>query len=277
MFLEGNSRVEDKISKGRRALNATSGLGIRQNGLNIGTCNLIFWVIVLPIITFGCEIWQLTDGDLEKLQAFQRFAGRRIQRFPQRSPSISSYFGLGWLRLETFIYVKKLLFLLTILSMENTHRVNMVFRERVNKYFMNREAGILNKYGSPVYDLMNVCARFVVLDEVVGVIMGAVSIPHKKTWSKRIWSKAWELDDAYWQSTCMLSKDNELLLSTVGKSHYLTWWTVPDRWPYLKRMCETLAKIVCRTSRLREMTIGLRMPHTVKRYVRDAKCLLRRP
>ena len=39
LFLEGNSRVEDKISKGRRAPNATSGLGIRQNGLNIGTCN----------------------------------------------------------------------------------------------------------------------------------------------------------------------------------------------------------------------------------------------
>ena len=76
LFQEGNSRVEEKISKGRRTLNAIAGLGIRQNGLNIGTCNLIFWVIVMPIVTFGSEIWQLSDDDIEKLQAFQRFSGR---------------------------------------------------------------------------------------------------------------------------------------------------------------------------------------------------------
>ena len=251
LFLENNSRVEEKISKGRRALNATAGLGIRQNGLNIGTCNLIFWVIVIPIITFGCELWQLTDGDLEKLQAFQRFAGCRIQRFPQRSPSSSSYFGLGWLRLETFVYVKKLLFLLTIIRMDDTHRINMVFVNRVRKYLDDIESGVLNKYGSPIFDFMNTCTRFGVLDEVVGMVMGTTNITSKTAWSMKIWERAWKLDDTYWLSTCMMNEDNELLLSTVGRSHYLTWWAISDRWPNLIRMCETLVKIVCKTSRLK--------------------------
>ena len=135
---EGNSRIEEKISKGRRTLNATAGLGIRQNVLNMATCNSIFWVIVMPIITFRSEIWQLTDGDIDKLQAFQRYAGRRIQRFPQRSPSSSSYYGLGWVRMETYIYVKKLL--LTMIGMENTHRVKMVLKARLKVYLNDREA-----------------------------------------------------------------------------------------------------------------------------------------
>ena len=33
---------------GREALNADSGLGIRKNGLNMATCNRIFWSVVVP-------------------------------------------------------------------------------------------------------------------------------------------------------------------------------------------------------------------------------------
>ena len=167
---EGNSRVEEKISKGRRTLNATAGLGIRRNGPNMATCNLIFWVIVMPIITFGSEIWLLTDGDIDKLQAFQRYAGRRIQRFPQRSPSSSSYYGLGWVRMETYIYVKKLIFLLTMIIMENTHRVKMVLKARLEVYLNDREAGKRNMYSSPMFDLFNTCQKFGVLNEVIGMI-----------------------------------------------------------------------------------------------------------
>ena len=49
-------RVEEKISKGRKTLNASSGLGIRKNGLNMGKCNLIFWQVVVPTVTFGSEV-----------------------------------------------------------------------------------------------------------------------------------------------------------------------------------------------------------------------------
>ena len=251
LFHEGNNRLEEKISKGRRALNATAGLGIRHNGLNIGTCNLIFWVIVIPIITFGCEIWQLTDSDLDKLQAFQRYAGRRIQRFPQRSPSCSSYYGLGWLRLETYVYVKKLLFLLTIIRMDDTHRIKMIFRERVMKFLKDKEAGEHNIYGSPTFDLLNMCTKFDVLDEVISMLVGNTAIISKTAWSKKIWEKAWVLDDVFWQTTYILNRDNDLLFGTVGKSQYMTWWAMSDKWPHLIRMCEVLSKIVCRTSMLK--------------------------
>ena len=258
LFHESNSRVEEKVSKGRRTLNATAGLGIRHNGLNISTCNLIFWVIVIPIISFGCKIWQLSDGDIEKLQAFQRYAGRRVQRFPQRSPSCSIYYGLGWLRLETYVYVKKLLFLLTIIRMDNTHRIKMVLMERVTKFLNDLRAGDLNIYGSPTFDLLKVCIKFGVLEEVVNMLMGNTAIVPKTTWSKKVWDRAWVLDDAFWQTSFIMNRDNELLYETVGRSQYLTWWAVSDKWPNTIRMCETLAKIVCKASRLKSDDFRLR-------------------
>ena len=61
LFTDDESRVKEKICKGRRALNASAGLGIRKNGLTLKTCSLIYWNIVVPIITFGCEIWYVSE------------------------------------------------------------------------------------------------------------------------------------------------------------------------------------------------------------------------
>ena len=74
-------------------------------------------------LTFGCELWNVGDDDGDRLQNFQRYAGRRLQRFPLRSPNCSSYFGLGWVRLDTLVQIKKLLFLLTFMRLSPDNRV----------------------------------------------------------------------------------------------------------------------------------------------------------
>ena len=87
-IFEGDTlRVEEKISKGRKTLNASTGLGIRKNGLNMMTCNRIFWQVVVPTVTFGSEVWIVSDKDEENLLKFQKYAGRRLQRFPTEPPA----------------------------------------------------------------------------------------------------------------------------------------------------------------------------------------------
>ena len=119
IFSDNCSGIDERISKARRALNASSGLGIRKNGLSIATCNIIFWSIVVPIATFGCELWRLNDHSINSLETFQNYAGKRIQRFFHRTPNICSFFGLGWMRLSRFIQVRKLLFIRAILALDH--------------------------------------------------------------------------------------------------------------------------------------------------------------
>ena len=247
-----NERVEEKIGKGRRALNAASGLGIRKCGISMKTCNLIFWTIVMPIITFGCEIWQLNDKDTENLQSFQRYAGRRVQRFPKRSPNSSSYYGLGWIRVETYIQIKKLLFLLTLININDENRIKAVFNERVRTFFMERVKCGANKWGSPIFELLNTASRFGLLQQVGDMAIGGARVVSKQQWARLIWQKGWILDDLFWKSTTMVYKSNDLLRLTVGKSQYLTWWHLADNTPRLQRMCETMARLVCHTSLLRD-------------------------
>ena len=71
IFESDTTRVEEKISKGRKMLNASTGLGVRKNGLTMGTCNIIFWQVVVPTVTFGSEVWVNTESDSEQLLTFQ--------------------------------------------------------------------------------------------------------------------------------------------------------------------------------------------------------------
>ena len=248
--LNDNSRIEKKQAKGRRALNATTGLGIRKNGLVVATCNLIFWTIVIPIITFGCELWPLYDNDILRLQAFQRYAGRRVQRFPQRSPGCSSFFGLGWIKIETLIIVKKVVFIHTLIRMVNNARLSTLFKARVIDYLSDRKRGECNSHNSPVYGMLNACKRLGVLDIALRAI-GGTAIYSKNMWSKMAWEKAWEMDDAYWRSTSVIFNRNDLLYCTITKARYLVWWQLADKFPQMQRMCETMARLICRTSQLK--------------------------
>ena len=129
IFLDNTARVEEKISKGRKILNSSSGLGLRKNGLNMGTCNIIFWQVVVPTVTFGSEVWILTEKDEELLNSFQSYAGKRVQSFPQRAPNTSSFYGIGLLKLTSYIRVKKLLFVRSILKMEPENVILRIFTQ----------------------------------------------------------------------------------------------------------------------------------------------------
>ena len=82
---EYSEKIIEKVKKGRKTLNATSGLGLRRGGLPMKTCSLMFWIIVVPIVTYAFELWIMGEKEIEILDSSQRYSGRRIQRFHPRS------------------------------------------------------------------------------------------------------------------------------------------------------------------------------------------------
>ena len=252
-----NDRVTEKICKGRRAFNACSGVGIRKNGLTMMSCNIIFWGIVIPIVTFGAELWYVTDSDYDALSAFQRHIGRRIQRFPSRSPNCSSFFGLGWLRITTLILVKKLLFALSILRLDDLNIVKQVFITRV-KSFHGEQLIDNHANFSPTYDMLKYAKKAGVYNILYDMTCGNKSVMTKHSWSKLIWSKAWQLDDLYWKSTVFLNKNNDILYKVISTTKYLPWWELSDKFPSNINMCEKMARLVCHASKLKSDDVRLK-------------------
>ena len=63
----------------------TFGIGIRRNGLNMISCNAIFWYVIEPILTFENKVWIMSVKEKETIISFLRYGSRQMQRLPQRS------------------------------------------------------------------------------------------------------------------------------------------------------------------------------------------------
>ena len=213
--------MNEKISKGRRTLNVGTGLGIRKNRLSMKVCNIIFWEIVIPIVTFGCESWVLSEKDIENPHSFQRFAGKCIQRFHKRSPNSSAFYGLEWLRITTFIAIKKLFFVLTVVKMDLDNFFRKIFLGRLEVFLDNMQECKVNDLCSPFYDIFNVCDEFGLIKEVYDMLTCAKPPESKINWLNTVWNRAWKMDDMYWMMTNVLHKNNNFLVGIMTSTVYV--------------------------------------------------------
>ena len=166
-------------------MNAATGLGIKRNGLNMATCNLIFWNVVVPTTIYGCEIWVLNDDDIDKIETFQKQAGRRIQRFAPDSPPLSSFFSLGWMDLCTYICARKLNFIYTILKQDGNTMTKELLMTRAKRLNENIPLHIKNCHRSIIYEILKVSYNFGLYNCPMGMIFGR-HLLSKNQWKSRI-------------------------------------------------------------------------------------------
>ena len=133
------------------------------------------------------------EEDVRLLDDFQIYSGRRVQRFSFNTPRESSFVGLGWMRLESFIAGKKLLFVRTIIMMNDLSPVKMIFVQRCIAFDRNMEAGLTNKFDSPIFDILRMSLCFNLYNEVMRMVKG-LAVFSKSQWSKMVWRKAWQVE-----------------------------------------------------------------------------------
>ena len=231
-------------------LNAASDIGLKWGGLSMKACSFIFWSLIIPITTFAAELWVLKDKDVQLLEDFERYSGRRMQRFPSCSPKETFIAFIGWIRLENFIAAKKLVFVRTIAQMDDDSPVKKVFRYRSMSFSNDIERGLVNIFDSPVFNILKYAMCFGIMREVMGLILGTL-VYTKRQWSDLIWSKAWEIEDQDWEFRADFFKYTLWVEKVVGSVNYLIWWQISDKYPGLVKVCEIMAKLICSASNLK--------------------------
>ena len=243
-------RTTERISKGRKAFNAASSIGIKRNGLSTSACNLIFWNMIIPIVTYGAELWVMGNKDIELLDAFQRYAARRIQRFGKRTPNETSLSTLGWMRIESYIYGKKMLFVRTITSLNHDNLYRQVFVERLKQFHMDMASGLRNTYKSPIFDILRISIVLNLYDEIKGMALSG-HIYGKQVWKRLVWGRINEIESEDWAYSVKYFDNTSLLRSIVGTPSYSIWWTLSDSRRDMMAVSETMAKLISRASCLK--------------------------
>ena len=160
------SGIEERLSKARRTFNAVAGIGIRSSGLTMATCNVIFWTIVVPAALYRSEIWILNAQSTALIEAFQIYACKRIQRLYSRVPNAPALYSLGWMRLDGYIQVKKMLFIRSVMTLDDQTLSRKVFCERARVFFQNPNLANLETNHSVVLDLLEVASIFNMYEDV---------------------------------------------------------------------------------------------------------------
>ena len=267
LLLFGNfsSRVEERISKGRRSFNSILNSGIKRKGLSMSVISSLFWTIVVPIVTYGSELWVLKSDEIESLRKFQRYVGRKSQRFHQHGPNFSAYAPLGWISLEKVVYVKKLLFLRSMCVMKDDAPCKKILISCVNSFNEDRVKGTLNLCNSPMYELCNIASRVNLLDTCLNMVFNG-HLYAKKLWSRMVWEKVWMLEDEEIQLYKAQIASEKLLFKILEKPYYLTWWVIADVSRKQIAKCENMAKIVCDTSLLKTTDVRLKKKSIASRF-----------
>ena len=240
------------------------GLGIRKNGLTVATYNIIFWMVIIPILTYGCELWILSASNIQNLEVFLRYAGRKIQRLHCRSPTECCYNGIGWIGIERLIQVKKMLFIRTILKMDENAVIRKIFAARFKVFVNNIDKHSRNQFMSPVFDILSIAIIFEFLGIINNALLSGV-VPSKEVWANLVWTRAWRMEDKLWASNGILKGDS-IFRKVCGTSHYISWWSLSDTKPHLQRMCEVMVKLICNSSRLKSDDFSLKGSHDTTKF-----------
>ena len=67
---------------------------------------------------------------------------------------------------------------------------------------------------------------------------------------EKVWECAWTLGDAYWGFLRVINKDNDMLFKTMDQTRYMTWWMIGNKFQKLIKMCENMASLISRASRI---------------------------
>ena len=245
-----SERINEKISKGRHTVNMMTNIGVKKGGVAMSVCNTVFWSIIIPILTFGSELWVLNQSDTEKLEKFQRYSGRRLQRFHFKSPNISSYKSLGWMGICRFIQAKKLIFWRTIAVMDENSVLKRMVVNRSAEYTDNIGKHSPNVNYSSVFDIHNISADFGLMKECLEVLNG-IKVYNKLQWKNLVWSRAWDLEDRAWENNRVTMNNSTIITKICVKPVYLVWWMLADKLPWFRHVCEKMVRIVCGCSMLK--------------------------
>ena len=197
----------------------------------MATCNVIFWSLVIPVALHGCEIWRLNGNAIALLETFQLYAAKKIQRFYSGVPNACCLYSLGWMRLERFVQVKKLMFIRSILILDDQSLSRNVFCQRAMVYFHRVHLDAENAGYSIVYDLLDIAQLFNLYDDVRNMVERGHQYS-KQAWNEKVWARPWELEDVFWQIQFITCKSLDIIGEINRSCGYLTWWYLSDKYPH---------------------------------------------
>ena len=122
-----------------------------------------------------------------------------------------------------YIKVRKVIFVRTIMAMEDCMPVKKIFVERLREYVFD----CTNNMDSPIIQILQYCQDFGVIEDIRNMVNG--QCVEKATWKKLVWERAWEGEQVKWDDHMVSDEKLNLLKMVTNAPGYSIWWEIADR------------------------------------------------
>ena len=159
------------------------------------------------------------------------------------------------MRLETEIYARKVMFIRTILCMDENSIYRRVMMARLQTFMTDPDTASENAHFSPLFDILRVAVMFGMMQMVVNMANNT-HMYSKTCWKREVWTRAWKVENEEWSYTAALFSDTFYLRSTLRDTReQMVWWVISNSDPACIQMCENMASMICRASALKSDSV----------------------
>jgi hypothetical protein len=199
--------------------------------------------IIIPKLCYGVEVLEVSEHAMEHLIMFQNQCAKVMQAVPRQTSNVGSVATAGLMSINATVDLMRMMFVwrVLLLPMSNMYKV-MMLRSLVELVAQNYGKG-------PVWNIINVCKKYGVLEEV----MSAVDLgdyENISSWKRKVKGLVLEKDFRNLKITCKIYRSLNLLQVSGSEHNVLSWWVYAHRYPKTTMYVRLVVKILLNTYRL---------------------------
>ena len=139
--LSSSCAIQDCIKRARKVFFQFGSVYAFQGKLSPISCCSIVETCVIPILLYGVENWVMSPESIRMLECFQGEVAKRILQLPKWYSNTASSVALGWNSLHSVCTIRKLRFLLRVMTNEESicHRAFSAMVDDVEALCLVRE------------------------------------------------------------------------------------------------------------------------------------------
>ena len=226
--------INTMVRKGKNTFNSMLGLGSTTGGINPIVGSKIYWSVVVPSMTYGAEVMDLGNEQLQELEKQHRQFGKRLQCLSSKTSNPAAHSQLGWYSLTAHIEIRTLTFFYNIFHLQSS-----IFKTILINRLIDLLSADQPKRG-PIAQFVRICRKYNLVEQVEETLRSGTPIA-KDTWKAQCSHTIHEHELKLFQIECLMYKKLQHLPKEISMN---AWWRVAFSFPKHKKACNLMMKFV---------------------------------
>ena len=229
-----------RIGVAKATLGAARGLGSRSIPCDPQVLSKIYWSVVIPQMLYGYDVTPISSNNVSALEEAHRQNCKLVQGVASDVPNPAPLAAIGWISIESYILMVKILFLIRTLCLP----VGNFYREfviRTLEVIMNHQ---YVSQRSPLISMYNAAKKFNIDVIIKQRLHDNNTFGTYNEWKSIVKREIWRVEVAKWKATCLLYHSLDTYSTIVTHIGINIWWKIASKVPHMTNKISGVMSVI---------------------------------